>query len=110
LDSQPSLFVFQLFGCTIQQDMNARRIIIDNYLLDFSCTEYALMALLLQHARQPCDFAPSAELCRTFSRSPVASRRTLSRRIRKMSEKLWPFALDILNVGDCGYMLTCKWE
>ena len=109
LDSRSSVFVFQLFGRSIQQDTKAQRIIIDDYLLDFSRTEYALMAVLLQHAKQPGDFASSIELSKICSRSP-ASRRALSRHIRKMSEKLWPFALDILNVGDQGYMLACKRE
>jgi len=109
LDSRSSVYVFRLFGRSIQQDTNARRIIIDGYLLDFSRTEYALMAVLLQHSSQPGDFAPGAELSRVCARSP-ASRRALSRHLRKMSEKLWPFALDILNVGDCGYMLTVKLE
>lgn len=108
MDSQPSVLIFHLFGRTIQQDTKAQSIIIDGYLLDFSRTEYALMAALLHHAKQPGDFALSADLCRTFSRSFVASHRSLSRWVRKMSEKLWPFALDVLNVGGCGYMLTFK--
>lgn len=108
--SQSTLFVFQLCGHRIEQHTDLQRIAIDGHFIGFSDTEYALMASLLQHAKLPGDFASCTELSQVFPRSPTDLHRLLSRYISKIRDRLWLFKLDILHVGDQGYMLTCKGE
>ncbi len=64
--------------------------------------------LFLQHSENSMPFVSFTELTQCFEHPQSNLRRSLSRRINSLRERLWPYGLDIVNVRDQGYTLLLQ--
>jgi hypothetical protein len=95
-------------GHVIQHCDETRTIVIDGGVNIFSRTDYALLMLILQHAQDGRPFVPFTDLALCFQQLHSNPRRSLSKRINSIRERLWPYGLDIVNMRDQGYTLLAS--
>ncbi len=95
-------------GHIIYHCAETRTIIIDGGILNLSHTDYRLLMLLLQHSESALPFVSFIELKQCFKDSQVNLRRSLSRRINILRERLWSYGLDIVNLRGQGYTLLLQ--
>ncbi|HZU69456.1 MAG TPA: hypothetical protein VFA09_19420 [Ktedonobacteraceae bacterium] len=84
-------------GHVLQHCDETRTIVIDGGVNIFSRTDYALLMLLLQYAQDGQPFVPFTDLALCFQQLHSNPRRSLSKRINSIRERLWPYGLDIVN-------------
>lgn len=97
-----------IHGHVIQHCAETRTIVIDSGVIIFSRTDYSLLMLILQYAEDYQPFVPFTDLTRCFQHPHSNPRRSLSKRINSIRERLWPYDLDIVSIRDQGYTLLAN--